>query len=100
MKYQYIRAFIVLIAGLLALIVNMKMKRDATTSLLIVLVVLLVFYFLATLVIEILQHSMEKNDLTSEESEQDLESTDSIEVAALPEEEIVTSDNNFDEDDE
>ena len=46
MKYQYIRAFIVLIAGLLALIINMKMGRDVTTSLLIVLIVLLVFYFL------------------------------------------------------
>ena len=86
MKYQYIRAFIVLIAGLLALIINMKMGRDVTTSLLIVLIVLLVFYFLSTLVVEILQRSIEKNDLTEGNAEQNLESADSIEAAALTEE--------------
>ena len=97
MKYQYIRAFIVLIAGLLAVIINMKMGREVTTSLLIVLIVLLVFYFLSTLVVEILQRSIEKNDLTEGNAEQNLESADSIEAAALTEEENVNSNLDFDD---
>ena len=44
MKLQYVRAFIVLLAGLIALIINMCMGRPITLSLLIVLVVILIFY--------------------------------------------------------
>ena len=60
MKLQYLRAFIVLLAGLIALIINMKTGREVTRSLLIVLIVIVVFYFIATLVVEILQQGMEK----------------------------------------
>lgn len=58
MKLQYLRAFIVLVAGLITLIMNIKTGKAVTTSLLILLVVILVFYFLASLAVEILQHYM------------------------------------------
>lgn len=66
MKYQYIRAFIVLLAGLVTLIINMKTAKNVTTSLAILLGVLVVFYFLATLIVEILQKAMEKNEDSDE----------------------------------
>ena len=59
MRLQYIRAFIVLLAGLIALIVNMCMGRQITISLLIVLIVILIFYVIGTLVVEILQKGMD-----------------------------------------
>jgi len=85
MKYQYIRAFIVLLAGLLTLIVNMKTGRDVTLSLLIVLVVLLVFYVLATLMIEILQRAMEKKEEQNTEPSDDSEEEDTIDAEAYME---------------
>lgn len=55
MKLQYLRAFIVLTAGLVTLIVNIKTNKDVTMSLFIVLVVLVVFYFIGTLICEIME---------------------------------------------
>ncbi len=55
MKLQYFRAFIVLLAGLVTLIVNIKTNQDVTKSLFIVLVVLIVFYFIGTLICEIME---------------------------------------------
>ena len=72
MKYQYIRAFIVLLAGLITLIVNMKTGKNVTISLLIVLIVLLVFYVLATLIVEILQKTMDKDDQQEADEENDV----------------------------
>lgn len=74
MKLQYLRAFIVLLAGLVALIVNMKTGKPVTLSLLIVLIVILIFYVIGTLVVEILQKNLE-NDETNEtmEGNQDVE---------------------------
>lgn len=60
MKLRYVRAFIVLLAGLIALIINMCMKRQITLSLFIVLVVILIFYVIGTLVVEILEKGMER----------------------------------------
>lgn len=60
MKLQYVRAFIVLLAGLIALIINMCMGRPITLSLFIVLVVILIFYVIGTLVVEILEKGMDK----------------------------------------
>lgn len=59
MKLQYLRAFIVLLAGLVALISNMKAHTDVTISLLIVLIVIIVFYIIGTLIIEIFQKTGE-----------------------------------------
>lgn len=100
MKYQYIRAFIVLFAGLLALIVNMKTGKDVTSSLLIVLIVLLVFYVLATLIVEILQRAMEKNEEQETEPDDDLEGEDTIDTEALVEDEEASSGVGFDDDEE
>lgn len=71
MKLQYLRAFIVLLAGLITLIINMKTGKPVTLSLLIVLIVILVFYVIGTLVVEILQKGLETQtaDETTEENE-------------------------------
>lgn len=71
MKYQYIRAFIVLLAGLVTLIINMKTAKSVTASLAILLGVLVVFYFLATLIVEILQKAMEPKEDSGELDEED-----------------------------
>lgn len=62
MKLQYLRSFIVLVAGLITLIMNIKTGKEVTVSLLTLLVVLLVFYVLATLIVEILQHYMNSSN--------------------------------------
>lgn len=98
MKYQYIRAFIVLLAGLITLIVNMKTGKSVTASLLIVLVVLLVFYVLATLIVEILQHAMENEEQQEADEENDATDMDTIDVEAIAEEENPTHE--FEDDDE
>ncbi len=66
MKLQYLRAFIVLVAGLITLLINMKTGRPVTQSLLIVLIVIIIFYVIGTLVVEILQQGLENDDSTSE----------------------------------
>lgn len=70
MKLQYLRAFIVLLAGLITLIVNMKTGKPVVLSLFIVLIVLLVFYVIGTLAVELLQKSLdEQNEENMEQSE-------------------------------
>ncbi len=76
MKLQYLRAFIVLLAGLITLIVNMKTGKPVTLSLFIVLIVILIFYVIGTLVVEILQKGLENSDqseatLDNDSSEED-----------------------------
>ena len=72
MKLRYIRAFIVLLAGLIALILNMRVHRNINISLLIVIGVILLFYLVSTLLLEILERSFgDKSDnvvVVSEES--------------------------------
>lgn len=92
MKYRYLRAFIVLLAGLITLIINMKIGKNVTTSLLIVLLVIIIFYFVATLLVEILQHNLEKWDppkieTGSEEAEEEEISNEEEEEVSLFEEE-------------
>ncbi len=62
MKLQYVRAFIVLLAGLITLIINMRTGISVTASLFRVLVVLIIFYVIGTLVVEILQKGLEAAD--------------------------------------
>lgn len=66
MKLQYLRAFIVLLAGLIALIVNIKTHKEVTVSLLIVLIVIIIFYFVGTLIVEIMQKALEGNSSNPE----------------------------------
>ncbi|MCI5805296.1 MAG: hypothetical protein MR029_03075 [Clostridium sp.] len=95
MKLQYVRAFIVLLAGLIALIINMCMGRPITLSLFIVLVVILIFYVIGTLVVEILEKGMDK-----------LKRSESVDVSDEPEEmnqqpeEQTVRNVHFDEDEE
>lgn len=76
MKLQDLRSFIVLLAGLIALIINMKTGREVTVSLLIVLVVILIFYFIGTLAVEILQKGIQKAALSNRYSDDDEEEDD------------------------
>lgn len=50
-KYKYARAFIVLLATLIAMILNMKYHRDLMQSLLILLAVIVIFYVVASIAI-------------------------------------------------
>ncbi len=95
MKLRYVRAFIVLLAGLIALIINMCMRRPITLSLFIVLVVILIFYVIGTLVVEILEKGMErfKRDESADVSEEPEE------MDRQPEEQTVGN-VHFDEDEE
>lgn len=96
MKLQYLRAFIVLLAGLIALIINIKMGRNVTLSLLIVLVVILIFYVIGTLCVEILQKGMEKAADKEFEEEQEIQAAEEDES----ESENQTTDFSFDEDED
>lgn len=81
MKLQYVRAFIVLLAGLITLLINMKMGRTVTSSLFIVLAVIVVFYVIGTLVVEILQkglEGMENQSLSDGENEDSAEETEEL----------------------
>ncbi len=95
MKLQYVRAFIVLLAGLIALIINMCMGRPITLSLFIVLVVILIFYVIGTLVVEILEKGMDK----FKRSESADLSDEPEEMNQQPEEQTVGN-VHFDEDEE
>lgn len=76
MKLQYVRAFIVLLAGLITLIMNIKTGKDVNTSLLTVLIVILIFYVIATLIVEILQKSLMKTEDADEEDAEQTEETE------------------------
>ena len=95
MKLQYVRAFIVLLAGLIALIINMCMGRPITLTLFIVLVVILIFYVIGTLVVEILEKGMDK----FKRSESADVSDEPEEMNQQPEEQTVGN-VHFDEDEE
>lgn len=95
MKLQYVRAFIVLLAGLIALIINMCMGRPITLSLFIVLVVILIFYVIGTLVVEILEKGMDK----FKRSESADDSDEPEKMNQQPEEQTVGN-VHFDEDEE
>lgn len=92
MKLQYLRAFIVLLAGLITLIMNIKTGKDVTVSLVIVLIVILVFYIIATLIVEILQRALEKKENTenieqAEETEEEVDIPEEIEPVPFDEDE-------------
>lgn len=82
MKLRYIRAFIVLMAGLVTLIVNIKTHKDVTVSMLILLVVILIFYVFATLAVELWQKSVEEsNRLAEKEEDEEVEEEQKEEVS-------------------
>ena len=58
MKKRYLRAFIVLLAGLITSILNIINHRDVIRGLSVLLVVLLVFYVVGTLAQEIIEKMM------------------------------------------
>lgn len=74
MRIQYGRAFVVLVAGLVTLIANMKAQRPVNESLLIVLIVICVFYFISTLLMEIMQKLGESKKEEEPESADEEES--------------------------
>ena len=48
-KYKYARAFIVLMAALVTLLLNLKYKRDLLVSLIILLIVIVVFIVISSI---------------------------------------------------
>lgn len=110
MKLQYARAFIVLLAGLVVLLVNMHTGIPVNRSLLIVLAVIIVFYFFSTLMLEVLQKSLDESAKEQDENEEEEEDKDKDDgkkdVADVDEEYEESQDEirprmiNFDEDDE
>lgn len=94
MKLQYVRAFIVLLAGLITLLINMKTGKPVTASLFIVLVVIIIFYVIGTLVVEIIQKGLDVDDnqLSSDDPE-----TEAAEAEEEEKEEAIAF--SFDEDD-
>ena len=99
MKYQYLRAFIVLLAGLITLIVNIKTHKNIIVSLLILLGVIIVFYVIATLCVEILQRSMNQKE-NEQENQEELEKTDIDEEEEKTSQADYNISDNFFEDDE
>lgn len=53
-KYRYARAFVVLVATLITLILNIKYKRETIDSLLIMLFVIIVFYVISSIAIKLI----------------------------------------------
>lgn len=53
-KYRYARAFVVLMAALITLILNIKYEREIVRSLIIMLIVIIVFYVISTVAIKLI----------------------------------------------
>ena len=53
-KYRYVRAFIVLLAALITLILNIKYERDTVRGLIILLIVIIVFFIISTIAIKLI----------------------------------------------
>ncbi len=69
-KYKNARAFVVLLAALIALLLNIKYKRELVQSLIIVLVVIIVFFIIATVAIKLIDKikNMEKKVVVDDEN--------------------------------
>lgn len=100
MKYRYLRAFIVLLAGLVTLVINMKTNKNVTVSLLILLGVIVVFYVIATLCVEILQHSMNQKESRKEEQTESEQTDKDEKEEEMTEQTDYNISDNFFEDDE
>ncbi|MBE5952953.1 MAG: hypothetical protein E7257_02195 [Lachnospiraceae bacterium] len=53
-KYRYARAFVVLMAALITLILNIKYEREIIRSLVIMLIVIIIFYVISTVAIKLI----------------------------------------------
>ena len=82
-KYKYARAFMVLLAALITMILNIKYKRDLMQSLLILLAVIVIFYVIASSAIYLFDKiaNMSAKKVIVEEKE-DSENEESVEDAA------------------
>lgn len=95
MKLQYLRAFIVLLAGLITLIINIRTGRDITISLLIVLIVILIFYFIGTLSVELIQKSIDNGgSIFHNNSDESNNSVDSEDIESVENNESSSGDEN------
>ena len=61
-KLRNARAFIVLLAALITLILNIKYKRELLNSLIIILIVIIIFYIIATEDISNVENNKEETD--------------------------------------
>lgn len=53
-KCRYARAFVVLLAALIALLLNIKYERELVHSLIIVIIVIIVFFIISTIAIRLI----------------------------------------------
>lgn len=77
-KCKNARAFVVLLAALIALLLNIKYKRELMESLIIVLIVIVVFYIISTVAIKLIDkiRKMESNKVAVDDSEEDGETSE------------------------
>ncbi|MBP3620341.1 MAG: hypothetical protein J6J16_01115 [Lachnospiraceae bacterium] len=83
-KLRNARAFIVLLAALITLVLNLKYKRELLDSLIIILIVIIIFFVISTvalkLIDKILHMEVNKEEVGEEETEGDEESEESEET--------------------
>lgn len=80
-KCKNARAFVVLLAALISLLLNIKYQRDTVESLLIVLIVIIVFYIIATVAIKLIDkiRNMDVHTILGPEANVDTENGDQAE---------------------
>ncbi|GEM_PF-2836330 len=78
-KLRNARAFIVLLAALITLILNIKYKRELLNSLIIILIVIIIFYIIATIALKLVDKIVHMENSTEDISnvENNKEETDS-----------------------
>lgn len=76
MKLNYLRAFIVLVAGLIISVCNIKNGINSTTALVRLFWVLIIFYILGTIVIAIIKKVQEMPDASRQENLEEENLTD------------------------
>ncbi len=80
-KCKNARAFVVLLAALITLILNMKYQRELVKSLVILLCVIIIFYIIATVAIKLICkiRDMDKKEITEENDEEESEEAEQSE---------------------
>jgi len=83
-KCKNARAFVVLLAALITLILNMKYQRELVKSLIILLSVIIIFYIIATVAIKLICkiREMDNKEINDEETdEEESEDTEQSETS-------------------
>ncbi len=71
-KLRNTRAFIVLLAALITLILNLRFKRELLDSLIIILIVIIVFYVISTVALKLIDKILHMEDNKEVVGEEDM----------------------------